>query len=167
MENSVYFKGDYFSDEKEYFISKYIRLPDCIIQAASLGKMDRFLDNLKYPFTDLKSRIGCYLFFDNYRFEGDVVDFSPLYVGKSRQLNIRLYRHWATSGNHIDIYADTILHDNDDYEVNLNDFDKSSLDKLVPSLDIKVAVWFENDLRELMFLEHELIYKFRPMFNKA
>lgn len=167
MENSICYENDFSVDEKEYFSSKSMRLPDCLIRSNSLDHMDRFLDNFSYPFPDkkLQSNIGCYFFFDSYRLNGDVIDFASLYVGKSEQLNKRLYRHWAIRDNHIDQYTQSVLFGDEDFEVDLDHVGEHYLGKLVPSCDIKMAVWLEDDLRELMFLEHELIYKLRPMFN--
>ncbi|MCL1120307.1 hypothetical protein N7V09_17985 [Shewanella seohaensis] len=169
MENSVCYQEEFFEDEKDYFLSKLVKLPDCFIRASSLDHMDRFLEIFSYPFSGekLRSNIGCYFFFDSYRLDGDVVDFAPLYVGKTKQLNKRLYRHWKTSGNHIDKYSEDVLFQDGEYEIDLGYIGEYHLGKLIPSFDIKIAIWLENDLRELMFLEHELIYKLRPMFNKA
>lgn len=169
MQNSVCYEKDFFNDEKNYFISKSIRLPDCIIRASSLDHMDRFLENYSYPFSDtkLESKSGCYFFFDSYRLNGDVVDFASLYVGKSKQLNKRLYRHWATRDNEIDRYVNSIIFGEKDFEIDLGYIGDYYMGKLVPSCDIKIAVWLEDNLRELMFLEHELIFRLRPMFNRA
>ncbi|MFB2648764.1 hypothetical protein [Shewanella mangrovisoli] len=169
MENSVWYQEEFFEDEKDYFLSKLVKLPDCFIRASSLDHMDRSLENFFYPFCDekLRSNIGCYFFFDSYRFCGDVVGFAALYVGKTKKLNKRLYRHWNTCDNPIDKYSDDVLFQKGEYDIDLESIGKFHFGKLIPSFDIKIAIWLENDLRELMFLEHELIYKLRPMFNKA
>ena len=153
-----------FADEKKYFLSKSVRLPELLIRASSLDHVDRFMEGHSYPFSDdqLKSNKGCYFFFDSYRLDGDVVDFASLYVGRTSQFNKRLYCHWKADDKFIEEYSNSVLFGDTDFDVDLG-----VIGTLKPSWDIKIAVWFESDERERMFLEHELIYKLRPMFNKT
>jgi hypothetical protein len=88
-------------------------------------------------------------------------------VGKSQQLHRRLYRHWATQDNQIDNYTQSILFGEDEYDIELGFIGSHHLGTLEPSCEIQVAIWLEPNERELMFLEHELIYKFRPILNKG
>lgn len=169
MKSSVCYPDDFYEDEKDYFDSKSVTTPDCLIRGSSLDHVDRFIENYSYPFSEimLKPNKGCYFFFDSYSFEGDVVDFAPLYVGKSTQLNKRPYRHWSSQKNDINKYIQSIIFNTGEFSINLGSDVDENTDKLVPTGDIKVAVWLESNEQELMFFEHELIYKLRPMFNKA
>jgi hypothetical protein len=100
-------------------------------------------------------------FFDSLRLDDDAVDFYTLYIVKTEKFNKRLYNHWQSDNKFINEYWDGVAFDDGKFDI-----DNGIFDILKSSIDIKIAVWFESDEREQMFLEHELIYKLRPILNK-
>lgn len=88
-----------------------------------------------------------------------------LYVGRTNSFDRRLSEHWLYKTDVVDKFFDDmqgqalmrsdIVRDASIFESNL-----------LPSGILWVAMWREDSERERVFLEHELIFKSRPLYNR-
>ena len=121
---------------------------------------------MKYPI-DIKLLQcgGCYLFFDSWQFVEPSV-LLPLYAGRASNLLNRLGNHWGPTENFIDTYQKAVMERKEEFKRKDVTLSAKENYKLFPTGLSWVAFWQENDARERMFFEHQLIYKCRPMYNR-
>lgn len=151
----------------EYFHKREVFEPDGIIIGADLDARAREESEEKYPFGSEYSAVvaGCYLIFDNIDASIDE-SINPIYVGRSRDLKKRLWTHWCEDRNNVlDAYHQACEKGLFIKEV-LNEYSYDVLE-LKSGAPTCFAIWFFDDERERMLFEHELIYKCKPLMNKA
>ncbi|MAX53239.1 MAG: hypothetical protein CMH22_14780 [Methylophaga sp.] len=149
----------------EYFINKDILEPDGVIFGEDLDAAARKETNEPYPFTDDANRAGCYLIFDQIE-PPNGKSINPIYAGRSNNLSKRLRTHWCEDRDNIISLYQTELEKNTFAKEYLNEYlyDVSEIERSAPTC---FAVWFLGFERERMLFEHELIYKCKPLMNKA
>jgi len=155
---------DFEDFESDFFCAKDIRAPNRIVLSSALDPYER---KSSLPLeSDLLTGGGCYLFFDSYQSakRGELL---PLYVGRTNDLKSRLFKHWGNTTNFIDEYQDSIFSDDPKFSRTDPDLIDPGKKQAFPTGLAWVAFWYEADERERVFLEHELIFKCRPIYNKT
>ena len=157
--------GEFEHFEAAFFMAKAIKNPERIILSSAIDPGARKNDGLHLE-PDLLERGGCYLFFDSYQSSNES-ELLALYVGRTNKLANRLSVHWSNTENFISEYQDSIARW--DYAFTRTDPHLLSPDEQqnFPTGLIWVAFWYEDDERERMYLEHELIFKCRPWYNRT
>lgn len=151
--------------ETAFFVAKSIKTPERIILGSALDSGARKSDRL-YLEPGLLDRGGCYLFFDSYQSPNES-ELLALYVGRTNKLANRLSVHWSNTENFISEYQDSIARWDEEFvriEPRLLSADEQTA---FPTGLTWVAFWYEDDERERMYLEHELIFKCRPWYNRT
>lgn len=161
-------KPNEFEDfELEFFTENHIANPKRIIVSTALDAMARREDSHGYYLdSDLLAPGGCYLFFDSYQSDKKS-ELLPLYVGRSNCLKNRLYKHWRNTENFIDEYQEKIFSNDPQFLRTDAELLVRNATEAYPIGIPWVAFWYEDVERERMFLEHELIFKCRPVFNRT
>ena len=156
----------HFEDiEISFFEESDISMPERIIQLLAVKPQDA-MDTGNQLDTVFLQKGGCYLIFDSYEHLAKKRVF-PLYVGKANNIERRLREHWGSRDNFIDQHLESICDENralmqpEEIDTDVPDYKK------LPVGFIRFAYWFQSDSRERMLLEHELIYKCRPHYNRA
>jgi hypothetical protein len=154
--------------ENNDVLSKYFKkhgfcYPDLLINSTSLDVVARSHQELHRPFKGFKKhqQSGCYLYFDLYD-EGGKTKIIPIYVGKSTHLSKRLYSHWHNSDGMVNDYftdAEAIS----DCHNTLYQYTNTNF----PLGLCMFAVWFQDNEKERMYMEHKLIGITRPLYNKG
>jgi len=157
--------SDYEDFEIRFFDERKSNYPIKILHSTAMDSQCRREERMDID-RDSLSHVGCYLFFDSYQ-SSAYRELLPLYVGKSNKLMSRLSSHWGATKNFVLEYQDAWVNKADflrrqDY-VLLGD----RYDYALPTGTIWVAYWHQNNERDRLFMEHELIYKFRPIYNRA
>ena len=156
---------DFEDIEVAFFEGHDIPTPERVIQLLTIKPQEASDAGTKLN-TAFLLKPGCYLIFDTYE-NLSPMKVIPLYVGKANNLERRLREHWGSRENFVDEYLESIseedpeLMQSDATEVDVPDYKK------LPVGFIRFTYWFEEDDKERMYLEHELIYKCRPVYNRA
>lgn len=90
----------------------------------------------------------------------------PLYVGKTGKFERRLSELWLYRTGIVDTFFDDMANEKL-LRTDISLADVRYQCDLAPSGLLWIAMWREDDDRERMFLEHELIFKTRPLYNKG
>lgn len=152
--------------ETEFFNGLNLRHPDLIIQATVLDAGQRSWRGSPHVFrsTERRNWGGCYLMYSGY-VASDPCRLLPLYVGRTNSFDRRLSEHWLYRTD----VADKFFDDMQDKALMRDDIvrDDSMFEcNLLPSGILWVAMWRQDCEREIVFLEHELIFKARPLYNR-
>lgn len=157
--------GTFNECEQRFFEERDVAPPERIVLLLAIRRSDAESMEIEFDTSPLR-RPGCYFIFDTYEYHHPF-EVIPLYVGRAVNLAKRLGQHWGEDENFIDEYQNCILTD-DERIKRKGDFENVHLSyELFPVGCIRFAYWPEPDEKERMFLEHELIYKCRPRYNRA
>ena len=163
-----YYEREYeqFEDfEVSFFQRSDSMFPFKIFHSTTFDRSCRNSESMSIERNDLE-RGGCYLYFDSYQnaFHKEIV---PLYVGKSDRLFRRLSAHWGKVKNFVNEDQDAWLRNDLELRKYAQAYLDSGQEYAMPEGTLWVSCWHQDNERERLFLEHELIYKFRPLYNKA
>lgn len=148
-----------------YFQEKDIFDPDGIIIGEDLDVHARKETGEAYPFDEEFSGAGCYLIFD--RVEPPTGEsINSIYAGRSSDLSKRLRTHWCEDRNNIisSYHAECEQGKYAQRKLDGYSYDVLSVEPGAPTC---FAIWLLDQERERMLFEHELIYKCKPLMNKA
>lgn len=153
--------------EVEFFNNLDMRGPDLIIEATILDAGQRSWWGVPHVFrsTERKEWGGCYLIYSGYVASAPC-RLLPLYVGKTRSFDRRLSQHWLYEASVVNRFFDEM----ENGKLKREDIPESAAifpSSPLPSGIVWIALWREESERERTFLEHELIFKARPLYNKG
>ena len=153
--------------EVDFFLKKGIKPPDRILDATIMDPAARADFNGEYPFKSgqCKEISGCYLYYSLYDSNEVEQQLIPLYVGRCQNYGVRLAQHWNQPSGHIELFYDDLF-DGKFIQEDVTIERHGSKHNPDAVGIVWLALWHEPDKRERMFLEHELIYKARPKYNK-
>lgn len=153
--------------ECEFFNSLAMRHPDLIICPTILDAGSKDWKGMPHVFrtTHRRNWAGCYLMYTGY-VASNPCCLLPLYVGKTDKFDRRLSEHWLYRTDVVDKFFDDMA-DDKLLRTDLSPADVRYRSDLAPSGVLWIAMWKEDDDRERMFLEHELIFKTSPLYNKG
>jgi hypothetical protein len=148
-----------------YFEELELLEPDGLVVGEDLDRAARIQTKESYPFRGLSILAGCYLIFDQLEFRYSTT-LNPIYAGRSGNLSSRLREHWCLDRNNvISAYHFEFLKSG---KIRFEERDDDGSIVIVePTAPTCFAIWLIDDERERMLFEHELIYKCRPLINKA
>lgn len=135
--------------------------PDEIIDAVEFDVAHRELAETPHPLQGRMSEGGCYLYYCYYDW-GEGTKPVYIYAGKSKKFSKRLWTHGRDKERieqFFKLYWDTGA-------LGWSVLLKSGSTALIhPHPIVRIALWFVKDKREMLMLEHGLIYAYRPYMN--
>lgn len=150
--------------ETEFFRKNIIlSAPDGVVNAISFDSFDRRLMSNQHPFAGRMSVGGVYLFYCYYD-TSSFVEPVYIYAGRTGKFSRRSLEHWRGDTYKIE-------------EFFLRYIDTGLLDKMItlgdgasvtarPHSIVRMAYWTEDNEESRMFLEHGIIFTYRPFMNK-
>ena len=151
--------------EKEFFIKVSARQPERIILGLAADSGAREPHEIKFK-RGIFENGGCYLYFDSYQ-SSVKSELIPLYVGRTAKLRNRMSQHWTNEPNFLSNYQESIFSEDPKFIRDDPDLIHPGYNAAEPTGIIWLAYWPEQDPQERMYLEHELIFKCRPIYNKS
>ena len=150
--------------EAEFFRTDVtLSAPDGVVNAISFDAFDRKLMGDRHPFSGRMNVGGGYLFYCYYN-ESNFIKPVYIYAGRAGKFSRRGLEHWRGDTYKIEEfflrYVDTGLLDQD-VALASGEFVTAR-----PHPIVRMAYWIEDDEEKRMFLEHGIIYTYKPYMNK-
>lgn len=153
-----------FSHESHFFVTLTgIRMPDEIFEPIHLDPAAREIEDVEHPLKGCSNISGCYLIYTFYDW-GEGTSICPIYAGRAKRLSGRLCNHHNDDeGRILRFYEEFVDLGHMDISKTLK---SGNATNVRPEELTRVAIWIAQDERERMFLEHGLIYTYRPTMNE-
>lgn len=150
-------------EDFEFFENAHgIKTPDEIFDTIHFDPFAREVEEVEHPLKGRSYLSGCYLIYTFYDW-GEERRLCPIYAGRAKTLSGRLCTHHNDDASRVSNFYENLV-DSGKMKIIATSSNGKQI-HVNPEEITRVAIWHEPNERERIFLEHGLIYIFRPEMN--